>query len=230
MISILSDVTYGRLGNKLLQNVGVSVLSKKYDFFAKYNEIQENHILNLNLNSGSIVHQDCKIYTDLELEYLLDSQTKLENGIIYNGYFQFKCLLLDNKKLVESVVPKIEITQKNKVFVHVRLGDVENVNYGLNYYEEILNNISFSDGMVSSDSPDHHIVQTLAKKYDLQILNCSPIDTLLIASQYEHRVLSGGTFSWWIGFLGNNNNVYCRRKPMFHGDIFVYPEWKYYDL
>lgn len=229
MIVLDDGVKFGRLGNKLLQNVGISVLSQKYDLFPQYHDIPENNILKLNLFYGNKKYENFKIYTDFDLENLLNSDDEIDHGIIFDGYFQFKCLLLDKIDLINSIIPKIEITQKNKVFVHIRLGDVENINNGIDFYKNILNTISFNSGMISSDNLHHSIVRELSEEYNLDILDSSPIDTLLIASQFEHRILSGGTFSWWIGFLGNNSNVYCSREYKFHGDIFVYPEWKYFD-
>lgn len=219
---------HGYLGNKLLQNIGISVLSKKYNLFPSYDVPVESDILKFNLYYGNQKIEKCKEYHDTDLNYLLTNQKELEHGIIFNGYFQHKSLLLGCRHLVDEIITKREIVRKDTVFVHVRLGDAEIVNHGIDYYRAMLNSISFKEGIISSDSPNHDIVKKLSQEYSLNNFYSSPIDTILVGSECEHRVLSGGTFSWWIGFLGNNNNVYCRREPKFHGDIFVYPEWNYF--
>ena len=229
MIKLCDQIRYGRLANKLLQNIGISIIAKKYDYFPEYHDIQENNLIGLNLFYGRKKNTNFVWYNEVEsLEYLLGQDTKIDNGIIYHGYFQNRYFLLNHKKSIGEVLKKREIVRKDTVFVHVRLGDAEIVNHGIDYYRAILNSISFKEGMISSDSPNHDIVKKLSQEYSLNNFYSSPIDTILVGSECEHRVLSGGTFSWCIGFLGNNNNVYCRREPKFHGDIFVYPEWNYF--
>ncbi len=64
-------------------------------------------------------------------------------------------------------------------------------------------------------------------KFNLEIYNASPLNTIDFAKNFKNLVLSEGTFSWWIGFLSNANNIYFNERERFwHGDIFVFPEWK----
>jgi hypothetical protein len=226
MIKLADDCKNGRLGNKLLQNVGISVLSKIYNYFPEYHDIEENNLIGLNLFCGKEKKTNFVWYYDSEsLKQLLNQDIQNDHGIIYNGYFQDKYFLLNYKKSIDEIVKKREIKKYNEVFVHVRLGDAKHKNPGILYYKNILNSISFDGGLISSDSIDDEIVKKLSEEYNLKIFNSSPIDTIMVGSEYEYRVLSGGTFSWWIGYLGNNNNVFCPATPKFHGDIFVYPEW-----
>jgi len=50
----------------------------------------------------------------------------------------------------------------------------------------------------------------------------------MFGSTCQHIVLSGGTFSWLIGFLGFFSDVYfpSNREKVWYGDIFVFPRWK----
>ena len=82
--------------------------------------------------------------------------------------------------------------------------------------------------LVSSDSLENPMIKNLSEKYNLKIFNSSPIDTIIIGSEYEYRVLSNGSFSWMIGYLGDNNKVFCPTTLTYHGDMFVYPEWNYF--
>jgi hypothetical protein len=228
MIKLCNSVKNGRLGNKLLQNVGISVLSKKYNLVPEYHDIVENNLIGLNLYFGKNKNSNFIEYYDDDLEKLLNQYTKIDNGINFNGYFQNINLLLENKNLVDEVITKREVKKYDQVFVHVRLGDAKHHNFGISYYENILNSIFFNGGLISSDEPDDDMILKLSKKYKLDIYNSSPIDTIMVGSEYEYRVLSGGTFSWWIGYLGNNDKVFCHKTPKFHGDIFVYPNWNYF--
>jgi hypothetical protein len=50
----------------------------------------------------------------------------------------------------------------------------------------------------------------------------------------KHIVLSGGTFSWMIGFFAYNaKNIYypkIKNEQRWYGDIFDLPNWKAIDI
>ena len=228
MIKLCDSVKNGRLANKLLQNIGISVLAKKYNYFPEYHDIEENKLIGLNLFYGKEKKSNFVWYDEHEsLKKLLDG-VDIDHGIIYHGYFQQRYFLLNCKKYLDDVIKKKEIKKYNKVFVHVRLGDQTHTNPGILYYEKILDSISFSGGMISSDSLENSMITNLSEKYNLKIFNSSPIDTIIVGSEYEYRVLSNGSFSWMIGYLGNNDKVFCPTTLTYHGDMFVYPEWNYF--
>jgi hypothetical protein len=53
----------------------------------------------------------------------------------------------------------------------------------------------------------------------------------MFASTCNHIVLSGGTFSWLIGFLAffSKSIYYPRIKNKWYGDIFIFPHWEMFD-
>ena len=119
----------------------------------------------------------------------------------------------------------------NDVFVHVRLGDIANlpVCLKLDYYDTALLSIpSFEQAYISSDSIDHPICKQLIKKYNMHIVTKNEVDTIKFASTCKHVVLSTGTFSWLIGALAFDSNVYYPQHPRYkwwHGNIFVFDDW-----
>ena len=48
---------------------------------------------------------------------------------------------------------------------------------------------------------------------------------------FNNLILSQGTFSWWIGFLSNAENIFWPSGgDKWHGDIFVFENWKKIDF
>jgi hypothetical protein len=70
------------------------------------------------------------------------------------------------------------------------------------------------------------IVVKLSEKYNLMPYQDSPVGTINFAKNFDNLVLSEGTFSWWMGFLSKEANIYYPKgKVSWHGDIFVFDEW-----
>lgn len=58
----------GRLGNKLLQNIGISVLSKKYNLFPSYDVPFESDILKFNFYCGNQKIKKCTMNIEKNLK------------------------------------------------------------------------------------------------------------------------------------------------------------------
>ena len=194
----------GRFGNNLFQFATAKVISDK---------------MGLNISNPF----DTKI-----LPHKNSWPVDTGDDIHLNGFFQ-------TQEVVDSFsnLPFIEIENREETFVHVRLGDLleshsksGNRFMEQNYYERAIG--GSIGGYIGSDSPDHPIVQTLIKKYNLKLFNDTPENTIIFAASCSKKVLSLGTFSWWIGYLGNQANVICpdfQKYPVWHGSIFPQQGW-----
>ena len=73
------------------------------------------------------------------------------------------------------------------------------------------------------------IQNKLIKKYNLELFDKeSAQETIIEASKYRTKILSVGTFTWLIGFLGSQNVYYpepTRYKRWFGGGLFDSPDW-----
>jgi hypothetical protein len=125
---------------------------------------------------------------------------------------------------------KERYNNNNDVFIHIRLGDSVKNNPGFLYYDNLLSKLSFDKGYISSDSIQHPICSSLISKFNLHIIDDNVVPTIQFGSTCKHIILSNGTFSWFIGLLGFYSTVYYPKiKNIWHGDIFVFPEWNEID-
>jgi hypothetical protein len=108
----------------------------------------------------------------------------------------------------------------------LRLDDASQYCPPLEYFDNAVSRVDFSDGYISSDSINHEICRYLIDKYNLKIFKDDEVGTIQFASTCKHIVLSGGTFSWMIGLLSFFSKVtFPIQKIVWHGDIFVFDEW-----
>jgi hypothetical protein len=117
----------------------------------------------------------------------------------------------------------------NDLFVHVRLDDVEEMSShnSFDYYDSIISKYTFNNGYISSDNLSSEICNNLIKKYSLEVINLNEEETIMFGSTCNTIVLSGGTFSWLIGFFAfySKNIIYPINNKKWYGDIFIYKNW-----
>jgi len=94
------------------------------------------------------------------------------------------------------------------------------------YYDKVLQKISFTNGYISSDTIHHEICIKLIEKYNLHIISKDEVATIQFGSTCKYIVLSSGTFSWLIGLFGFYSQIYYPEEyKKWHGDIFVFDDW-----
>ena len=124
------------------------------------------------------------------------------------------------------------------IIIHYRLGDLVHNEQGsddrvvkMEYFERAIESIPNYEQYkryITSDSPNDDRIKHIVDKYGFEKYHAHPAATIKFASQFSHKILSLGTFSWWIGILGNQSNVFhpvVQEYPILHGDIFVFNHW-----
>jgi hypothetical protein len=218
----------GRLGNNLFQYVAAYIFAKKFNLKISSGVVENKFDLPLltgEETGGPIIDVD-----DSNFMRLLESESITPAHYRFVGYYQNRDFILKNRDEIKSLFNlTFTDTPNDQVFVAYRIGDIngERQMLPIEYYREALQNIRCHDGYITSDTPDHPNVLQLANEFNLKIYNESPLETIDFAKNFNNLVLSEGSFSWWIGFLSNAENIYYNERPRFwHGDIFVLPEWK----
>jgi hypothetical protein len=221
-------ITYeGRLGNNLFQYALAKILSKKYNQLI-YNPL-DNTIIDTNQSGRSIDFlQEFQITDNNFID--IDNDKLFNTNIGICGFFQNRLMI----KLLEenSYLFNDDTNYIDNLFVHIRLGDLLQNQTSLiqsyEYYADTISDNIKNINYISTDSENHPMIYKLIKNFDLTLYNNTPENTIKFASKFTHKILSLGTFSWWIGFLGCNHKIFCPDPeiyPIWHGDIFPTREW-----
>ena len=232
--------TGGRFGNHFIRNLAVSILAKTHNLKVSYTYTNEINSLGISLFTGSNIHRKYTQLTDSNYMTYLNIPT-ITTNFTCSAYFQTKdiCNLLysylRNSITQESIMksnPFLSRYSKNKdIFVHIRLGDVVQYNPGLEYYNKVLMNLvekEHGDIYISSDSPTHDICKSLLEKYRAKLVQYNELDTIRFATTCKYLVLSHGSFSAILGYLGFFSEIYYSKydsKKMWYGDMFSIPGW-----
>lgn len=195
-----------------------SSIQVQYDFGTRY---YENPVITVDNNNYMSL---------LESNYVLDAR------YYFQDYFQIKDLLLKYRDEIKTIYKCTPIERDSKeVFVAFRLGDATHSRARLpkEYYDEAVSRL-YADGCkggyITSENLDHPDVEYLINKFGLQpYTNHTPLEKINFASSFNNLVLSEGSFSFWMGMLSKAENIYINDRRhiwSWHGDIFVFPEWK----
>lgn len=119
------------------------------------------------------------------------------------------------------------------IFIHYRLGDIGGCDRAIHveHFEKAITSVPNYENLpkyISSDSPSDLRVQKICKNYGFVIHESSPQETIKFGSRFTNKLLSHGTFSWFIGVLGSQNNIILPNSndyDKWHGDIFVFDDW-----
>jgi hypothetical protein len=223
-----------RFGNLLFFTYIVDYLARINDLPIIYEKYDEIISLGIPLfTEGITIHNETCTIKDSDIDFILENP-QVNKNVYIDGYFQtpstakfIKNKINEHRENVMKLNPYTY--ENNNIFIHVRLGDIQNTlcSCPFNYYDKVLSNIIFDKGYISSDTITHPICQELVNKYNLNIFSSNEVDTIKFGSSCKHIVLSLGTFSWYIGAFSFESNVYFpETKKAWHGDIFIFPEWK----
>lgn len=238
-----TNIHNGRFGNLFFVNMVVHFISLKFNLKCRYKYFEKFKELGVYLFVGQKVYETEFIPTDNNfLEFIQNNDNVSEKCNIIidnNSWFQnsYFCDLLklyfnmnhNKTRIINNNIYKNRYKNNNDVFIHIRLGDIAvNLSNIKSYYESVLSQLDYNTGYISSDTIDHEICKYFIEKYNLIILDTCEVKTIMFASTCNNIILSGGTFSWMIGFFAffTENIYYPHIETPWYGDIFNFPDWK----
>jgi hypothetical protein len=235
----------GRLGNHVIRNTVCSLLAEKYQLRFRYGYEAQLDRLGIPLyKSGTKFHQNyVELANDDFLRYFLNEDLGNNNIATNRTFFQNKDIADYLKTHFASDAVKKSIMEHNHhrarydnnddVYVHIRLGDVVAYCPGFEYFDKVLQQLTFRKGYISSETLEHDTCVRLVQKYGLTPLVMDEVETIMFGSTCRHVVLSNGTFGWCIGVMSWFSTVFypnLRLFPAHHPvEIYDFADWKRVD-
>lgn len=223
MSRTIDDPETGRLCNQIFRNLSLSLLAKKYDLYVEYSNFENiNDKLGIKLFIGSKKYnQTIVINNDNYMKYFNNNIQNNYNFDFNKAYFNNEvissilCYHLNYNKqnIMDKNIYKKRYNNNNDVFLHIRLTDVSKFNVGINYYIHCLELLNYDNIYIGTDNPNDELIKKLKTLYpNIIFLEEDPIKTIQYASTCKYIILSHGTFSAIIGYLGFFSNVYFPNK------------------
>ena len=237
-----TNIHNGRFGNLFFVNMALHFIALKINLKCRYKYFNKFAMLGVHFYVGDNEYKNELTLHDSTFLNIIKSTNIEKTNIIINNenWFQTKEFVYflnkyfeipyNRTNIIHNNIFKKRYNNNNDVFIHVRLGDVKDKIVNIKkYYDIVLSKIKFKNGYIESDNIEDSICQKLIKKYKLIVINVSEIETIMFGSTCNNIVLSGGTFSWLIGFFAfSSTKIYYPLIPNpWYGDIFDFKNWEY---
>jgi hypothetical protein len=218
-----AEARHGRLCNQIIRNLALSFIAEKNNLYVDYCNFDKiNDELGIELFVGTNKYNETQDVNDNNYMEYFKSESPIKCNLNLNdSFFQTKEItniiynhLRDNKDDIINKNPyKERYNKNNDIFLHIRLSDAAHHNPGINYYDKclniIINEYKYDNIYIGSDDFNNILIKDLKKKYPKIIfINKDPINTIQFGSTCKYIILSHGSFSAIIGYLGFFSNIY----------------------
>jgi hypothetical protein len=213
----------GRLCNQIIRNLSLSILAKKYDLYVEYSNYDNiNNKLGIELFVGNKKYNETiTINNDNYMTYFNNNIKNNANFDFMKDYFQSEEIttILHNhlrnnmKNIIDKNPYKERYKNNNDIFLHIRLTDAKQWNVGLDYYIHCINLLNYDNIYIGSDNFNDELIKKIKTLYPKIIfINKNPVETIQFGSTCKNIILSHGSFSAVIGYLGFFSNIYFMNK------------------
>jgi hypothetical protein len=103
---------------------------------------------------------------------------------------------------------------------------------GFQYFDIILQHLSFDRLFITSDEPHHPIIAEFSKYRPIVVESDDPVKTMAFIGRFKRIIMSESTFSWWSAYLSSATEIYfpIARNGLWGVNIFWSPpqsRWLY---
>tara|TARA_Y100000389_G_C17465550_1_gene525183 strand:+ start:3763 stop:4494 length:732 start_codon:yes stop_codon:yes gene_type:complete len=222
----------GRLCNQVIRNIALSIVAEKFDLKAEYQSLEKMNELGIPLFSGKKTYSSIQKFSKIDK---FDTIKEFNYNLETNGYFQcsenitrvYK-YLQTNKEIIINKNPWKERFSNNKdLFIHVRAGDMRNHALDTSYYQHCIEKNKYENIYLATDNRNHKTVKDLINKYpNIELVNKSPVQTIQFGCTCSNIILSHGSFSAIIGYLGyfSKNIYYYNHEPGWSASLCIFHE------
>lgn len=237
---ITTTPTYnGRLGNQIIRNLAISFIAEKHNLRVSYSSKEKIDQLGIKLFSGELIHDNKIIVNDNNYFEILNSSDLLSNLDSTWSFFQTQDIIHkiynylreepQKNTIIKANPFKDNYNNNNDAVVHIRLTDVEQFNPGVEYYLNAISNIKYNKLYVITDDKNHNIINQILEKFPNSFLfDMNEVLTVQFASTCKHIIMSHGSYSALIGYLGYYSDIYYPKHidSKWYGDLFCIDSWK----
>lgn len=223
----------GRLCNQIIRNLALNFLAKKHDLVTKYSKYNIiNDELGIILYIGKNKYNKTKNVNESNYFNILNMDNIEFNLNLNNKFFQTQEICCDliysylredvvKNNIIEKNIFNNRFNNNNDIFIHIRLGDINNkfsidIQYYIKSIELLYNEYkNINNIYIATDSPNDDKIQKILN-YDenIKLLEYDEIRSIQFGSTCKYIILSHGTFSCIIGYLG------------FYSEKILYPSFK----
>ena len=213
----------GRLCNQIIRNLSLSILAEKYDLYVEYSNFNKiNNELGIKLFVGNKKYDKTIIInSDNYMKYYNNLIDNDANFNCMNCYFQNETittilhghLRTQMNNIMEKNPFNNRYNNNNDVFLHIRLRDAKNFNVGIDYYIHCISLLKFDNIYIGSDNFNDNLILKIKTLYpNVIFVEKNPIQTIQFGSTCKNIILSHGSYSAIIGYLGFFSNIYFLNK------------------
>ena len=229
----------GRFCNQLIRNLCVSLIAKCNDLKVEYSSNDRMQRLGLILFSGNKSYSHYIELNDENFMSILNAKEICANLEPNCAFFQteqissflYRVLRIDafRESIIAANPFKARYGTNNDCFVHIRLTDLADVNQGIGYYKQAILQHPHDNLWIASDDFSHPLIKELCEVYPkADLVLKDEVETIQFGSTCKHLVLSLGSYSAIVGYLGyNTETVLYPGDADYHKSMFTcIPLWK----
>ncbi|MBC7524232.1 MAG: alpha-1,2-fucosyltransferase [Flavobacterium sp.] len=222
MITISSLGTRGNLGNQLFQIASIIGIAKKHQqdyFFPKwqYTDYFENGLPEGDLDN-SFIHLKDREFNYHKWNITANANYDLEGWLQTEKYFDIKktreIFKFRDDFTSKTLAKHGSIFEKKTILISVRRGDFVNNSHFFQlsyrfYLLAIVNNFpDYKDRTLvfTSDDINYCKFHYSFLKNAIFLENVPPMEQIVLGINCDDYIISNSTFSWWLAWLGENEN------------------------